>query len=420
MNQRVVVTGMGVVSPLGLDVPTLWQGICEARSGIGPITLFDAAQLDTRFAGEVKDFDPINYMERKEARRTDRFVQLVTAATREALDTSGLLITPENSEDIGVFVGSGIGGLTTLTEQHTVLLERGPGRVSPFLVPSMISNMAAGHVSINTGARGPNMCLTSACASSAHAIGEAAETIRRGWARAILAGGSEAPITALGVAGFSSARAISTRNDDPQTASRPFDVGRDGFVLSEGAAMLVLEDLDFALQRGAPILAELVSYGASADAFHITQPPEGGEGAARAMRMALRHGGIEPEEVSYINTHGTSTEVGDVAETRAIRSVFGEHANQMPVSSSKSQFGHLLGAAGAIETIVCVLAIQHNMLPPTINLHEPDPRCDLDYVPLQARPAPVDVVVNNSFGFGGHNVSLVLRRFATEPAASAR
>jgi 3-oxoacyl-[acyl-carrier-protein] synthase II len=416
MNRRVVITGMGAVSPLGLDVPTLWQGVLEARSGIGPITRFDPAQMDTHFAGEVKDFDPTNYMERKEARRTDRFVHLVAAATREALATSGLLITPENSDDIGVFVGSGIGGLETLTAQHEVLLNRGPGRVSPFLVPAMITNMAAGHVSIMTGARGPSVCTTSACASSAHAIGEAAETIRRGWARAILAGGSEASITPLGVAAFNSARAISTRNDTPETASRPFDVSRDGFVLGEGAAMLVLEDLDFALQRGATILAELVSYGASADAFHITQPPEGGEGAARAMRMALRHGGVAPEEVSYINAHGTSTDVGDVAETIAIRTVFGAHADQLPVSSSKSQFGHLLGAAGALETIVCVLAIQHNTLPPTINLHEPDPRCDLDYVPLQARPAQVDVVVNNSFGFGGHNVSLVLRQFVPEPA----
>ncbi len=419
MNRRVVITGMGAVSPLGLDVPTLWQGVLEARSGIGPITRFDPAQFETRFAGEVKDFDPTNYMERKEARRTDRFVHLVAAATREALATSGLLITPENSDDIGVFVGSGIGGLETLTAQHEVLLNRGPGRVSPFLVPAMITNMAAGHVSIITGARGPNLCTTSACASSAHAIGEAAETIRRGWARAILAGGSEASITPLGVAAFNSARAISTRNDAPKTASRPFDVSRDGFVLSEGAAMLVLEDLDFALQRGATILAELVGYGASADAFHITQPPEGGEGAARAMRMALRHSGVAPEEVSYINAHGTSTDVGDVAETLAIRTVFGTCADQLPVSSSKSQFGHLLGAAGALETIVCVLAIQHNTLPPTINLREPDPRCDLDYVPLQARPAQVDTVVNNSFGFGGHNVSLVLRQFAPEPATGA-
>jgi 3-oxoacyl-[acyl-carrier-protein] synthase II len=402
---------MGAVSPLGLDVPTLWQGIVEGRSGIAPIARFDASNLETRFGGEVKAFDPTNYMDRKEARRTDRFVQFVTAAAGEALASAALQITPDNSDEIGVFLGSGIGGLETLTAQHEVLMTRGPGRVSPFLVPAMITNMGAGQVSIMTGARGPNVCTTSACASSAHALGEAAEVIRRGWASAIIAGGSEAPITPLGVAAFNSARAISTRNDSPATASRPFDATRDGFVLSEGAAVLVLEDLEFALRRDAPILAEFVSYGATSDAFHITQPPEGGEGAARAMHMALRHAGISSSEVDYINAHGTSTEIGDVAETNAIKEVFGERAQRLPVSSSKSQFGHLLGAAGAIEAIVSVLAIQHRMLPPTINLREPDPRCDLDYVPDTARPAHIDVVISNSFGFGGHNTSLVLRRF---------
>jgi 3-oxoacyl-[acyl-carrier-protein] synthase II len=411
MNRRVVVTGMGTVCPLGLSVAELWQGIVEARSGIAPIARFDAEKLETRFAGEVKGFDPTNYMERKEARRTDRFVQLVVAAASEALQSSRLPITPENSDTIGVILGSGIGGLETLTTQHEVLMSRGPGRVSPFLVPAMITNMAAGHISIMTGARGPNVCTTSACASAAHAIGEAAETIRRGWASAIIAGGSEAPVTPLGVAAFNNARAISTRNDDPATASRPFDTTRDGFVLSEGAAVLILEDMEFAMQRDAPILAELLSYGATSDAFHITQPPEGGEGAARAMRMALKHSGLSIEEVDYINAHGTSTEIGDIAETTAIKAVFGERAYRIPVSSSKSQFGHLLGAAGAIEAIVSVLAIQHSLLPPTINLHQPDPRCDLDYVPNQARPASVDVVISNSFGFGGHNTSLVLRRF---------
>lgn len=410
-HRRVVVTGLGAVSPLGLNVPELWHGITTGQSGIGPITLFDPENLETRFAGEVKGFDPTNYMDRKEARRTDRFVQFATAATREALTSSELTITPENGDQIGVIVGSGVGGLDTLAKQHEVLLNRGPGRVSPFLIPAMITNMAAGHISIMTGARGPNVCTTSACASAAHAIGEAAEVIRRGWASAIIAGGSEAPITPLGVAAFNSARAISTRNETPETASRPFDGTRDGFVLSEGAAIVILEDLDFARQRGAPILAELVSYGSSADAFHITQPPEDGAGAARAMQMALQHSGLAPEEISAINAHGTSTEAGDVAETRAIRAVFGDHANRLPVSSSKSQFGHLLGAAGAIEAIVCILAIQHNMLPPTINLQQPDPRCDLDYVPNAARPAQVDVMLNNSFGFGGHNVSLVIRRF---------
>lgn len=411
MERRVVVTGMGAVSPLGLDVPALWQGIIESRSGIGPITLFDPEDLETRFAGEVDDFDPTQYMDRKEARRTDRFVQLALAATQEALRTSELTITPENSEDIGVVIGSGIGGIDTLAAQHEILRTRGPGRVSPFLVPAMITNMAAGHISIMTGARGPNLCTTSACASAAHALGEASETIRRGWARAIIAGGSEAPITPIGVAAFNSARAISTRNDDPASASRPFDLTRDGFVLSEGAAVLILEELEHALARGARILAELVGYATTADAYHITQPCEGGEGAARAMRLALKHGGVAVDEVSYVNTHGTSTPVGDIAEISAIKAVFGEQARHIPVSSSKSQFGHLLGAAGALEAIVSILAIQHNMLPPTINLHQPDPRCDLDLVPNVTRPAHLDVVMSNSFGFGGHNVSLVFRRF---------
>lgn len=410
--RRVVITGMGAVSPLGLDVPTLWANMVAGTSGIAPITLFDPEGLETRFAGEVKGFDPTNYMERKEARRTDRFVQFAVAATREALQASGLKITPENSTEVGVFLGSGIGGLETLTTQHDVLRTRGPSRVSPFLVPAMVTNMAAGQISILTGARGPNLCTTSACASSAHALGEAAETIRRGWASVIIAGGTEAPITPLGLAAFNSARAISTRNDAPTTASRPFDATRDGFVLSEGAAVLILEDFEFAQRRGAPILAELVSYGATADAHHITQPPAGGEGATRAMQMALKHAGIAGEDVSYINAHGTSTDAGDIAETQAIKTVFGAYAQRLPISSSKSQLGHLLGAAGAIEAIVSVLAIQHHLLPPTMNLHQPDPACDLDYVPNQARSAPVDVVVSNSFGFGGHNVSLVFRQWA--------
>ncbi len=409
-TRRVVVTGMGAVSPLGLDVATLWRGIVEAQSGIGPITLFDAEGFETRFAGEVKEFDPNAYMDRKEARRTDRFIHLAFAATQEALRTSELTITPENGADVGVFLGSGIGGLETCCSQYETLLKRGPGRVSPFTIPSMITNIASGHISIAIGARGPNMCHTSACASGAHSIGEAAETIRRGWAKVILAGGSEAPITLLGVAGFNSARAISTRNDTPETASRPFESTRDGFILSEGAAMLVLEDMEHALNRGAPILAELVGYGASADAYHITQPPESGEGAALAMQRGLQHAGIAPDEVSYVNAHGTSTPAGDIAETRAIKKLFGDYAAKLPVSSSKSQFGHLLGAAGPLEAVVSLMAIKQNILPPTINLQQPDPQCDLDYVPHTARVGTVDVVVSNSFGFGGHNVSLVFRR----------
>lgn len=412
MQRRVVITGIGVVSPLGLDVPTFWQHLAAGKSGIAPITAFDASEFQTQFAGEVRDFDPANFMDRKEARRTDRFVQLAVAATREALSRAQFEITPANAEQVGVFLGSGIGGLQTLTTQHEVLLNRGPGRVSPFLVPAMITNMAAGLVSILYGARGPNLCTTSACASSAHAIGEATETIRRGWAQVMLAGGSEASITALGVAAFNASHALSTRNDEPATASRPFDATRDGFVMAEGAAMLVLEDETHARQRGAPILAELAGYGLSADGFHITQPPENGEGAARAMRLALKHANLAPTDIDYINAHGTSTGVGDLAETQAIKHVFGEHAYRMPVSSSKSQFGHLLGGAGAIEAAACVLALQHQLVPPTINLHTPDPQCDLDYVPHTARPASLTTTLSNSFGFGGHNVSLIIRRYS--------
>jgi 3-oxoacyl-[acyl-carrier-protein] synthase II len=403
---------MGAVSPLGLDVPTLWQGVREGASGIGPVTLCETSGLESRIAGEVKGFDPQNYMDRKEVRRTDRFVHFAMAATAEALRSAELTITPENAADVGVIIGSGIGGIETLAEGINTLRDRGPGRVSPFLVPAMITNMAAGQVSIRYGLKGPNFCPTSACATSAHAIGEAAETIRRGWAKAIIAGGSEAPITPIGIAAFVSARAISTRNDEPATASRPFDATRDGFVLSEGGAVLMLEDLEFALARGARILAEVVGYGLSADAHHITQPPAGGEGALRAMRLALKHAGLTPEDLDYINAHGTSTPAGDVAETQAIKSLLGARAYHVPVSSSKSQFGHLLGAAGSIEAIVTILAIQNNLLPPTINYATPDPQCDLDYVPNAARPAQIDLAMSNSFGFGGHNVSLVFRRYA--------
>jgi beta-ketoacyl-acyl-carrier-protein synthase II len=411
MGHRVVVTGMGAVSPLGLDVPTLWKGIVEGRSGIAPISLFDPSGLETTFAGEVKGFDATNYMDRKEVRRFDRFVHLAVAAAREALRTAELTITPENRDEIGVFIGSGIGGIDTFATQLEVMRAKGPSRVSPFLVPAMITNMAAGVVSIVTGARGPNMCTTSACASSAHAIGEAAETIRRGWAKAIIAGGCEAPITPIGVASFNSMRALSTRNDDPTKASRPFDKNRDGFVLSEGGAVLVLESLEHAISRGAPILAEVLSYGSSADAYHMSLLEEDGNGVARAINAALKHGGIGPEDVDYVNAHATSTPAGDPIETQALKTVFGERVYKIPVSSNKSQFGHLLGAAGAIEAITSILAIRNNLLPATINLDEADPACDLDYVPNTPRPAKIDTVVSNSFGFGGHNVALVLRRY---------
>jgi 3-oxoacyl-[acyl-carrier-protein] synthase II len=411
MERRVVITGMGAISPLGLDVPALWQGVREARSGVGPVTLCDTAGLESRIAGEVKGFEPQNYMDRKEVRRNDRFIHFALAATGEALRSAELTITPENAEEIGVIIGSGIGGIATFAEGLNTLRDKGPGRVSPFLVPAMITNMAAGQVSIQYGLKGPNFCPTSACSTGAHAIGEAVETIRRGWAKAIVAGGSEAPITPIGIAAFVSARAISTRNDEPASASRPFDATRDGFVLSEGGAVVVLEDLEFALARGARIVAEVAGYGLSGDAYHITQPCPGGEGALRAMRLALRHAGLSPDDVDYINAHGTSTPAGDIAETQAIKSLLGERAYRVPVSSSKSQFGHLIGAAGSIEAIITALAIQNDLLPPTINYATPDPQCDLDYVPNAARRGRVDVAISNSFGFGGHNVSLVIRRY---------
>jgi 3-oxoacyl-[acyl-carrier-protein] synthase II len=411
MERRVVVTGMGAVSPLGLNVPELWQGIVEARSGIGPITLFDPTGYDTTFAGEVKGFDPTVAMERKEVRRTDRFVHLVLAATQEALRSSELVIDASNRDEVGVFIASGIGGIATLSEQFDVLRSRGPGRISPFLIPAMITNLAAGHVSIATGARGPSYCITSACASSAHAIGEAAETIRRGWAKAAIVGGTEASITQIGIAGFNAMRALSTRNADYATASRPFNADRDGFVMGEGAAVLVLEEYEHAIARGATILAEYAGYGATSDANHITNLAEDGEGVARAIRLALQRGGLQPSDVDYINAHATSTPAGDPVETAAIKQVFGGRTTAPPVSASKSQFGHLLGAAGALEAIVSIMAMQQNLLPATINLHNPDPACDLDYVPNTPRPATLNVVLSNSFGFGGHNVCLAFRRF---------
>lgn len=411
MERRVVVTGMGAVSPLGLSVPELWQGIVEARSGVGPITHFDATGFETRIAAEVKGFDPTLALDRKEARRTDRFVQLAVAATREALRTAELTINAANRDEVGVFIASGIGGIATLSEQFEVLRSRGPGRVSPFLIPAMITNLAAGQVSISTGARGPSYCITSACASSAHAIGEAAETIRRGWARAIIAGGSEASITPIGVAGFNAMRALSTANENPASASRPFDAERDGFVMGEGAAVLILEDLEYAEARGAPILAEIVGYAATSDAYHISNLAEDGEGVVRAIRLTLQRAGLQPTDVDYINAHATGTPAGDPVESAAIKAVFGGRGSAPPVSASKSQLGHLLGAAGAIEAVVSLLAMQHGVLPPTINLQRPDPACDLDYVPNQPRPADLQVVMSNSFGFGGHNVCLLFRRY---------
>ena len=408
---RVVITGMGAISPLGLDVPGLWQGIKQARSGVGPITRFDPEAVETKFAAEVKGFDPLTVLDRKEARRTDRVIQFALAAADEALRASELRITPENGDRVGVLIGSGIGGIESLSDGFATLFSRGPGRVSPFLVPMMIADMPAGMVSIRTGAKGPNYAPVSACATSGHAIGEAAAIIRRGDADVMIAGGAEAPIVPIALAGFNSARALSTRNDDPAHASRPFDATRDGFVMGEGAGIVILERLEHAQERGAPILAELAGYGATADAYHITMPDEVGSGAAKAMELALKSAGLRPEDIDYVNAHGTSTLANDRLETLAIKSVFGEHAQRMPVSSSKSQVGHLLGAAGAIEGIICILALREGLLPATINYREPDPACDLDVVPNTPRQADLRTVVSNSFGFGGHNVSLVFRRF---------
>jgi len=409
MTNRVVVTGMGAVSPLGLDVSTLWEGLLQGRSGVDRITLFDPELFETKIAAEVRDFDPMEYMDRKQARHMDRYTQFAVVASRQAVDQARLEF--DNPEDIGVLVGTGIGGLTTLTEQFTILAERGPSRISPFFISMMITDGASGQVSIMLGAQGVNFCATSACASGADAIGEACEIIKRGDARAMLAGGAEACITTIGVAGFNAAGALSKRNDEPQKASRPFDAERDGFVVGEGAAIIVLESLPHALNRGANILAELVGYGATSDAFHITQPSAGGEGGAKAMQIALRKAGIEPEEIDYINAHGTSTALNDKSETMAIKSVFGDHAYRIPISSTKSMTGHMIGAAGAIEAMVCVLAMQNGVVPPTINLDNPDPDCDLDYVPHVLRQVKVRTAMSNSFGFGGHNSVLVLREY---------
>lgn len=410
-NNRVVVTGVGCFSPLGLDMATTWENLIAGKSGIDFITLFDASSLHTRFAGELKGFDPTDYIGRKEVRRMDRFAQMSVAASLQAVEHSGIEINHTNQDQIGIIVGTGIGGLTTLFEQAKVLVESGPDKVSPFLVPMMISDMAAAQVSITLGIKGLNLCTTSACSSSSDAIGVAFELLKRGDASAAFTGGSEAIINLLGISAFGALKAISTRNDAPQQASRPFDAERDGFVIGEGACILVLETLEHARQRGANILAEVMAYGASGDAFHITQPAEDGNGAIRALRLALNKAGLEPDEIDYINAHGTSTQLNDRMETTAIKAVFGDHAYKVPISSTKSMTGHLIGAAGAVEAAVCIWAIQNGIVPPTINLTHPDPSCDLDYVPNVARKAEVNTALSNSFGFGGHNSVLIFRKY---------
>jgi len=410
-KDRVVITGMGILSPLGLDTRTTWEGLIAGESGIDYITLFDPSDMAAKFAGEVKGFQPTDYMERKEARRMDRFAQLAVAASREAVESARLEIDHTNDDDIGVIIGSGIGGLTTLFEQAKVLVEKGPDRVSPFLAPMMIADIAAAQVSIALGVKGPNFCTTSACSSGSDAIGAAYELIRHGDAQVMLAGGTEALINPLGITAFTALKALSTRNEAPKKASRPFDAERDGFVISEGACVLILEKLEHALKRGVPVLAEIAAYGATADSFHVTQPMENGEGAARAIRIALKKANIAPTDIDYINAHGTSTQLNDVMETRAIKTVFGDYAYRVPISSTKSMLGHLIGCAGAAEAMVCILSIMNGIIPPTINYDHPDPDCDLDYVPNVARKAEVNIALSSSFGFGGHNSVLILRRY---------
>ncbi len=408
--RRVVVTGVGPIAPNGIGKEAYREALAAGKSGIDRISGFDPAEYPSQIAGEVADFDAGEFLDQKEARRLDRFCQFGIAAAQLALDDASLDIDESNASRVGVIVGSGIGGLATLEEQHKVLLDRGPRRVNPFLVPMMITDMAAGNISIRLGAKGPNWAGVSACATSTTTIGEAFEAVRRGAADACIAGGTEAGVTPLGVAGFCAARALSQRNDEPKAASRPFDADRDGFVIGEGAGIVILEELEGACARGAHIYCELAGYGASGDAFHITEPDPEGAGAIAAMRAALSEGRLGPGDVDYVNAHGTSTKVGDIAETAALKALFGDRAYEVPVSSTKSMTGHLLGAAGAIELIACILAMEHGFLPPTINLDDPDPECDLDYVPHSARPKEVNVALSNSFGFGGHNATLVIRR----------
>jgi beta-ketoacyl-acyl-carrier-protein synthase II len=411
MTERVVVTGMGAVTPLGCTVAETWNNLVEGRSGIGRITLFDTTGFDVCIAGEVTGFDPESVLSPREAKRLDRFCQFALVASRDAISDANLTIDESNSTDVGVLIGSGIGGIITLSEQMEVLRTKGPRRVSPFLIPMFIIDLAAGQVAIATGARGPNFGVVSACATSGHAIGEAAEIIRRGDAKVMIAGGSEAGLLPIGIAGFASMKALSTRNDEPERASRPFDRERDGFVMAEGGGAVVLEAETYARARGARIYAELIGYGATDDAFHITAPSEGGEGAVRSMQIALRKAECQPTDVDYVNAHGTSTPANDRLETVALKTVFGADAARIPVSSTKSMTGHMLGAAGVVEAIVCVKAIEDGIIPPTINYEYPDPECDLNYVPNSARRQPVEVALTNSLGFGGHNTTLILKRY---------
>jgi 3-oxoacyl-[acyl-carrier-protein] synthase II len=409
LNRRVVVTGVGLICGCGIGTEEVWRNLLAGKSGIGPITHFDPAGFDCRIAGEVRDFDPLNWIEKKELKKTGRFIQLAMAAAEFAMNMSGLEVTPQIADSTGVYIGSGIGGFDVIEREHSKYLAGGPGKISPFFIPASIVNLASGHVSIRYGAKGPNSATATACSASAHAIGDAFKIIQRSDADVMIAGGTEAAITPMGVGGFAAMRALSTRNDEPQRASRPFDAERDGFVVGEGAGVLILESLDFAQKRGAKIIAEIVGYGMSGDAYHITQPAEGGDGGYRVAMAAIKDAKITPNDVSYVNAHGTSTPIGDAIETAALKRVFGERAKKVPISSTKSMTGHLLGGAGGLEAGISVLALRDQILPPTANYENPDPACDLDYIPNHSRKAEVHYALSNSFGFGGTNASLIFK-----------
>jgi len=410
-KRRVVITGLGLITPLGIGVESSWKAFIEGRSGIGRITTFDASDLPVQIAGEVKGFNPGDYIEQKDIKKMDRFIHFALAASTMAIEDSGIKMTEENAERVGVIIGSGIGGLPAIEHYHKTYLEKGYRRITPFFIPMLIINLASGQVSIKFGAKGPNSAVATACATGSHAIGDAFKIIQRGDADVMIAGGTESVITPLAIGGFAVMKALSTRNNEPEKASRPFDADRDGFVMGEGAGILVMESLEHAKARGAKIYAEIIGYGMTSDAYHITSPAPGGEGAANCMRLALRDAGVEPEVVDYINAHGTSTKYGDEIETAAIKKVFGEHAYRLSVSSTKSMTGHLLGAAGGVEAVVSILSLVNDVIPPTINLENPDPECDLDYVPHKARHRTVNFALSNSFGFGGTNACLLFRKF---------
>ena len=413
-RRRVVITGLGAVTPVGIGVDNTWQSVLAGKSGIGPITRFDASDYACRIAAEVKGFDPADYIEKKEIKKMDTFIQYAMAASQEAVDDAGLKITPETAERVGVYIGAGIGGLPAIEQYHKVLQDKGPGRVSPFFIPMVIVNLASGQVAIRFGAKGPNSCAVTACATGNHCIGDAYRIIQRGEADVMLAGGAESTICPLAIAGFGSAKALSRRNDDPERASRPFDRARDGFVIGEGAGVVVLEALDHAQRRGVGIYGELAGYAMTSDAFHITAPPDGGAGAVDCMEKAIRDAGVPKATIGYINAHATST-FADKIETQTIKTVFGSHAAQLPVSSTKSMVGHLLGAAGGVEAVLTTLALYHGILPPTMNLENPDPECDLDYIPGQARQVPIEAALSNAFGFGGVNACLVVKSAQGSP-----